>query len=107
MDKKQLTEIISGVYKSLTPKQVSVFFKNENIVNIRVVSEAFAGITFSARFKILNQMLKDQQVELFNRYIYVFEAFTTAEINQLSKSENEEASNYSPKFKHSAQDLET
>jgi hypothetical protein len=90
----------------LTPKKVSVFLKNEDIVNIRVVSEAFAGMTFSARFKLLNQMLKDQQPDIFNKYIYVFEAFTTAEVAQLPKSDGGDRDDNLEGLKHSAQPLE-
>lgn len=106
MDKRQLTEIISDVYKSLSPKKVSVFPKNEDIIHIRVVSEAFTGMTFSTRFKLLNQMLKDQQVDIFNKYNYVFEAFTAAEVIQLSKdNESTENTNHDG-IKHSAQPLD-
>lgn len=106
MDKRQLTEIIINVYKSLTPKKVSVFAKNEDIIHIRVVSETFAEMTFSARFKLLNQMLRAQQVDLFNKYIYVFEAFTAAEVTQLPKSNHDDESENKEGFKHSARPLE-
>lgn len=106
MDKRQLTEIISDVYKSLSPKKVSVFHKNEDIIYIRVVSEAFTGMTFSARFKLLNQMLKDQQVDLFNKYNYVFEAFTAAEVTQLPKNGESTESANRDDLKHSARPLE-
>lgn len=106
MDKRQLTEIISDAYKSLTPKKVSVFPKNEDIVHIRVVSEAFLGMTFSNRFKLLNQILKDQQPELFKNYIYVFEAFTAAEATQLPKNDGEDKIDNSAELKRSAQPLD-
>lgn len=106
MDKRQLTEIIIEVYKSLTPKKVSVFLKNEDIINIRVVTESFTGMTFSARFKLLNQILKDQRADLFSKYIYVFEAFTAAEAAQLPKSDRGDKEDTLEEQKHSAQRLE-
>lgn len=106
MDKRQLTEIISDVYKTLTPKKVSVFPKNTDVVNVRVVSEAFNGMTFSARFKLLNQMLKDGHAEAFNQHIYVFEAFTVAEASQLSSHDGADQGGVANNLKQSARPLE-
>lgn len=106
MDKKSIIEIIMDVYKSLTPTKVSIFQKNEEVINIRVVSEIFSGMTFSSRFKFLNQILKDQQPDLFSKHIYVFEAFTSGEAKQVTISHNDESEESNlEKYKESAKGL--
>ena len=82
MDKKQFLTIASDMYKSLTPSKVSIFVKNEDSIIISIISEVFNGMTFSARFKILNDQFQKQQPELFNEKIYIFEAFTSSEVVQ-------------------------
>jgi stress-induced morphogen len=107
MDKKQLSAIISDVYKHLTPFKVSVFLKNEDIATIRVISNSFQGMTFSARTKLLNDELAKQQDEIFHQRIYIFEAFTQDEIKQLSSEESHSnESSSSGGFSESAKELE-
>lgn len=103
MDKNQLSVNIAQVYKSLTPTKVSVFINNEDIVNIRVVSDVFSAMTFSERFKLLNQKLKDERPDIFNIYVYVFEAFTVAEASQIPKGGGSENDDLSEGVKRSAQ----
>jgi hypothetical protein len=105
MDKQSLVEIIANVYKSLSPIKVSVFQKNAEFVNIRVISEFFSGMTFSSRFKLLNQLFKDQNEELFNKHIYIFEAFTSGEVKHLAASTDSDEVEKSDGFKHSAKEL--
>ena len=71
-----------------------------------LVSESFSGMIFSSRFKLLNQILKEQQSDLFSKHIYVFEAFTSGEVKQLTiaQSDDNEESN-SEKYKNSAKEL--
>jgi hypothetical protein len=84
MDKKQFFAVITQVYKHLAPTKISVFVKNEDSTLIRIISEAFLGMTFSARFKLLNEQFQKQQPELFNEKIYIFEAFTASEVAQIN-----------------------
>lgn len=88
MDKNQFSVIIAQVYKSLTPSKVVAFAENDDLARIQVVSEAFEGMVFSERFKLLNKMLKDQNPEIFSKYAFIFEAFTAAEVESLPKDGN-------------------
>jgi len=106
MDKKQFIEIITTSFNLLTPQKVSVFLKNDEIVNVRVVSKSFSGMTFSARFKYLNQILKDNQPEAFSKYLYIFEAFTPDEIIKLSIDDSKNIEISEDNFKHSAKPVE-
>ena len=107
MDKRQLTEVITDVYKTLTSAKTSVFVKSDDIVNIRVISDSFNGMTFSARFKHLNEMLKSQKPDLFKQHLFIFEAFTSAEVLKLPKDQNTQAEVSADKLKHSAKPLES
>lgn len=107
MDKKQLSAIISDVYKHLTPSKVSVFIKNDEMATIRVIAEAFKGLTFSARTKLLNSEFQNQQAELFGQRIYIFEAFTQDEVEQLStEADSSKPALNSGGFSESAKELE-
>lgn len=107
MDKHQLTEIIIDVYKTLTPKKTSVFIKNDDVINVRVVSDSFQGMTFSSRFKQLNDMLKSCEPDLFNRFLFVFEAFTSAEMLKIPKDLQATLEPISSALKSSAKPLES
>lgn len=107
MDKRELTEIITDIFKTLPAQKTSVFKKNDEVVEIRVVSKAFAGMTYTDRFKKLDQMLKDAQMPAYGDFLFIYEAFTPGELLSLPKSNEEgktEDSNDS--FKHTAKDVD-
>lgn len=106
MDKRQLTEVIVNLYSSLTPKSTSVFAKNEDVVVIRIVSDSFAGMTFSSRFKMLNEMLSTKEPGVFKQFLFIFEAFTSAELLKLPKDQDTGAEMNSDEIKHSARPLD-
>jgi stress-induced morphogen len=107
MDKNQLLVTISQLYKSLTPSKVSVFKKNDDILNIRVIAEVFKDMTFSSRFRLLNQLLKDQDPKLFKEYIFVFEAFTADEAKELPQDDSTLNEVIQTSFKNSAKEIES
>lgn len=106
MDKRRATEIITEVYRTLTPKKVSVFNKNEDVINVRVISESFQGMAFSNRFKLLNDKLQADQPDLFKNYLFIFEAFTSAELQALPKDQQNLVESTVDEFKSSAKPLE-
>jgi CRISPR/Cas system CSM-associated protein Csm5 (group 7 of RAMP superfamily) len=105
MDKKQFSVIFAQVYQSLTPKKVSFFKKNEDIFEVRVVSDSFAEMSFTTRFELLNKLLEEQQPAFFKQYLFIFEAFTVAEANNLPKSEQADPDESEKDFKQSASSL--
>jgi stress-induced morphogen len=106
MDKRQLTEIITDSFRSLTPSKVSVFVKNEDLISVRVVAESFLGMTFSSRFKMLNQLLKDLAPQVFDSHLFVFEAFTKEEVEKLPASHGEREPDQLDGLKELARPLE-
>lgn len=107
MDKRQLSVVITDMFKNLTPSQVSVFLKNADTAIVRVVSDSFKGMTFSSRAKLLNSQFKQQQPSLFQERIYIFEAFTKDEVAQLDSEKEESPSNQVSKgYKESAREAE-
>lgn len=88
MDKRKTTNEIVNVYKASTPEKISVFFKSDDVIKIRVVSDSFEGMTFSSRFRKLNDTLSSERSEVFKQFLFVFEAFTSAEMAQLQDVQN-------------------
>ena len=106
MDKRKFSAIISEVYRNLTPTKLSVSCKNAEVYTIHIVSEAFKGMTFSDRFKLLDKELQIQQPGLFNERIYIFEAFTAKESDQIylqNNPDNDDSATH--EFKESAKEL--
>jgi len=103
MDKRELVEIITDVYSSLSAQKTSVFKKNNEVIVVRVVSKSFVGMTFSARFKKMDQMLKDAQTSFYGNFLFIYEAFTPEELQRLPKPQDGDTSVFNEKFKHSAQ----
>lgn len=88
MDNYQLNVIMTAVYKGLTPKKISITQKKPEVINVRIVSDVFEGISFTNRFKLLNDLLKSEHQTLFEEHLYIFEAFTTEEMRILRKSDD-------------------
>ena len=88
MDNYQLNVIMANVYKGLTPKKISITQKKPEVINVRVVSDVFEGISFVNRFKLLNDLLRTEHQALFEQHLYIFEAFTTEEMRILRKSDD-------------------
>ncbi len=107
MDKRKLTEVIVDLYKGLTPQKTAVFVKSDDVVNIRVLSDAFEGMTFSSRFKKLNDIFAAQEPALFKEHLFVFEAFTSAEMLKLPKDPGSDRNLGSADLKQSARPLES
>lgn len=105
MDKRRIIEIIANAYKTLTPIKTSVFLKNEEVIHIRVVSNAFQGMTFSSRFKLLNDLLKSHDTDLFEKYLFIFEAFTLDETQKLPKNQLDIPNSDDEDFKNSASSI--
>ncbi|MEN0060396.1 MAG: hypothetical protein AAGB31_16265 [Bdellovibrio sp.] len=107
MDKRELTEIITDIFKALPAQKTSVFKKNDEVVEIRVVSKAFAGMTYTDRFKKLDQMLKDAQMPVYGEFLFIYEAFTPEELLSLPKPNEEgKTADSNDSFKHTAKDVD-
>lgn len=107
MDKRELTEIITDIFKALPAQKTSVFKRSDEVVEIRVVSKDFAEMTYTDRFKKLDQMLKDAQMPAYEDFLFVYEAFTPEEILSLPKaSESGEIANACDGLRHTAQDAD-
>ena len=105
MDKSQFSVIFAQVYQSLTPKKISFFQKNDEILEVRIVSESFKDMAFSARFELLNMLLEQQQPAFFKQYLFIFEAFTAAEVSNLPKNDRSDKNDPNKDFKQSASSL--
>ena len=103
MDNYQLNVIMTKVYSALSPKKITIAQKKPEVINVRVVSDIFEGISFTNRFKLLNDLLKSEHQTLFEQHLYIFEAFTSEEMRILRKSDDLEVSlpqkSYKPKSK--------
>lgn len=106
MDKRELTEIISNVYSSLPAQKTSVFKKNDETVMVRVISKSFAGMTFSARFKKMDQMLKDAKTSLYGNFLFIYEAFTPEELLTLPKPQESDGLSFNDDLKHTAKEAD-
>ncbi len=107
MDKRELTEIITDIFKALPAQKTSVFKKNDEVVEIRVVSKVFAGMAYTDRFKKLDQMLKDAQVPAYGDLLFIYEAFTPEELLSLPKPNKEgKTADSSGSFKYTAKDAD-
>lgn len=107
MDKRELTEVITDIFIALPAQKTFVFKKNDEVVEIRVVSKAFAGMTYTDRFKKLDQMLKDAQMPAYGDFLFIYEAFTPEELLSLPKpNEDDKAADLDDSFKHTATDAD-
>lgn len=106
MDKRQLTDMITGVFNSLTPIRVSSFLKDKETVEISIISNQFKGMTFSDRFKQLDRILSIELPELHKNYLIIYEAFTKEEADTISKNEKNKKTQKSDSYKESAKELE-
>lgn len=106
MDKRQLTDMITGVFNSLTPIRVSPFFRDEETIEISVISNQFEGMTFSARFKQLDKIVSEQLPDLHGNYLIIFEAFTREEAETISKDRQDKKNQKDSSYQESAKELE-
>ena len=105
MDNYQLNVIMTNVYKGLTPRKISITQKKPEVINVCVVSDVFEGISFTNRFKLLNDLLKTEHQTLFEQHLYIFEAFTSEEMRILRKSDDLEVPKPTQSFKIKSKEL--
>jgi len=104
MDKRELIEIITDVYSSLPVQKISVFKKNSETVMVRIISKSFEGMTFSARFKKMDQMLKDANTSFYGNFLFIYEAFTPEELLTLPKPQETDGAVINEDLKHTARE---
>ncbi len=106
MDKRQLTDLITRAFNSLTPIRVSPVFRDEETIEISVVSNQFVGMTFSARFKLLDKIVSDRLPDLHSNHLMIYEAFTKEEAEAISKEKNDKKNQKNSTYRKSAKELE-
>lgn len=105
MDNYQLNVIMTNVYKGLTPRKITITQKKPEVINVCVVSDVFEGISFTNRFKLLNDLLKTEHQTLFEEHLYIFEAFTSEEMRILRKTDDADIIKPKTEFKVKTKEL--
>lgn len=109
MDKRELTEIVTDIFKALPAQKTSVFKKNDETFEIRVISKSFGGMTFTERFKKMDQLLKSSNVPGYGEALFIYEAFTPEELMSLPDSPKGVGATVDPNkdsFKRGAKDAD-
>lgn len=104
MDKQQISLAIKNMLNSSTVSDATVSFRDDTHIELIVISDEFQGKTYSARFRLLDSLIKSNLEDIHQKFFFKFQAFTKEEAHQISLSGEHDKSS-SNKFKISAKDL--
>lgn len=81
MNAFQFHEKLANVLKNFTPtpQEIEVVQKTEFIIQVKIVSDVFDGLSNASRFSKLNDLIEKEEPEIASNYIIIFEALTKSE----------------------------
>lgn len=79
MDKERIRYMIQETSKELTGRSARISFTGNEIINVTLISDDFAGKSFRDRHSHAWKYFDETRGDLLSRYIILFETFTSDE----------------------------